>query len=147
MIVIIDEYDEWLDLNAVSVDGKAIRGLYSLLECTKVHMLTATATEFTKDVHRILMKQQADASFFSFEAKEELSEAGKNAQQHTLISKTDSKEFILEEFRKVIRKEQLDKPIIIFTEDEERKWFEELKNEYGKDLEVVWINTVHDADA
>lgn len=93
------------------------------------------------------MKDQADASFFTFDAKEELSEAGKNAQQQMLVSKTDDKEFIFAEFRRIIRKEQLDKPVIIFTEDEEKKWFDELKMEYGKDVEVIWINHPNEADA
>lgn len=110
-------------------------------------MLTATATEFTKDVHNVLMKEQAENSFYTFEAKEELSEAGKNAQQHTLISKTGDKKFILEEFKRIIKKEHLVNPIIIFTESEEKQLFEELTSEYGKDVEVVWINTTHDADA
>jgi hypothetical protein len=64
-----------------------------------------------------------------------------------LVSKTDDKEFIFAEFRRIIRKEQLDKPVIIFTEDEEKKWFEELKMEYGKDVEVIWINSLNEADA
>lgn len=102
-------------------------------------MLTATATDFTKNIHRVLMEKDADASFFQFEAKEELSEAGKLAQQHSLISKPNNKDAVIEEFRKVIKKEQQDKPVIIFTEEDEKKWFDELSSEYGKDQEVVWI--------
>ena len=96
-----------------------LKGLYSLLGCTKVHMLTATATEFTRDVHSILMKNDANASFFQFEAKESLAHEGKLGQQHTLVSKSDDKDWVLNEFRKTIKKEQADKPVIIFTEADE----------------------------
>lgn len=64
-----------------------------------------------------------------------------------LVSRTNDKQFIFDEFRRIIRREQLDKPVIIFTEDEEKKWFDELKMEYGKDVEVVWINSLNEADA
>ena len=82
-------------------------------------MLTATATEFTRDVHSTLMKQDTNASFFQFEAKESLAHEGKLGQQHILVSKSDDKDYVVNEFRKTIKKEQADKPVIIFTEADE----------------------------
>lgn len=65
--VIVDEADLWVERNMVRFDLKNnLWGLESLMTATKVHFLTATATKFLVNMHRMLCNGDSSDAFFEF---------------------------------------------------------------------------------
>ena len=75
-VVIVDEADDWVAKNAVAFRNGKLAGLYALQRAFRVYMFTATATEFLKDMVKILQTGNPSSYTFEFKSKAEYFKQG-----------------------------------------------------------------------
>jgi len=109
---------------------------------SRVHLLTATKTQFAEDLHKVLCEQKSEDALFIFKSKEQYANSKRQMIQRSLRSYPNKRDETLTAFRETIDKESKTQPLIIFVEQDENLWVEELTQKYAcADCEVVYIDT------
>jgi len=70
-----------------------------------MHMLTATATNYAKDIHGVLAGKSGPTNYFEFTGKDQLVNGHTRAQQQQLVSKPGDQRALEIEFEECVRKE------------------------------------------
>lgn len=140
MVTIIDEADLWVEnFHAHFTKGDELAGLYGINRSLRVHLLSATWTDFFQAVFEVVTEQKAIGKVLNFNAKNQIVEADTKLQNGVMVNCPD-RESMLTMFYAAVGNLCEKEPIIVFAEEDQEAIFNDLKKKFtSSNVEVLYV--------